>query len=163
MTTIILLTAISDTFPIPDTTYPKKKKTVSFQNPTLLTPSSPKHPGTDAEEDPHHQSRVKLRLSMLISPPSTARRSRPRRTYRAPVDRSISLRHLHALVSIRTAPTSSRGGPRATTHWPQSGNHPSHLLTIPRLAGELPTSLQIHTRVSLLNCNWIKKRRKPRG
>ena len=39
------------------TTYPKKRTTVSYQtlNPTLQTPSSPKHPGTDAREDPHHQ------------------------------------------------------------------------------------------------------------
>ena len=34
---------------------PKKRTTVSYQNPTLQTPSSPKHPGTDAGEDPHHQ------------------------------------------------------------------------------------------------------------
>ena len=39
----------------PDTTYPKKRTTVSYQNPTLQTPSSPKNPGTDAREDPHHQ------------------------------------------------------------------------------------------------------------
>ena len=41
--------------PIPDATYPKKNTTVSYQNPTLQTPSSPKHPGTDTGEDPHHQ------------------------------------------------------------------------------------------------------------
>ena len=40
---------------LPDTTYPKKRTTVSYQNPTLQTPSSPKYPGTDAREDPHHQ------------------------------------------------------------------------------------------------------------
>ena len=39
----------------PDTTYPQKRSTVSNQNPTLQTPSSPKHPGTDSREDPHHQ------------------------------------------------------------------------------------------------------------
>ena len=38
--------------PIPPT---PKKTTVSYQNPTLQTPSSPKHPGTDVREDPHHQ------------------------------------------------------------------------------------------------------------
>ena len=32
----------------------------------LQTPSSPKHPGTDAGEDPHHQSRANVRLRMLI-------------------------------------------------------------------------------------------------
>jgi hypothetical protein len=34
---------------------PKKRNNVSSQNPTLQTPSSPKHPGTDAREDPPHQ------------------------------------------------------------------------------------------------------------
>ncbi len=34
---------------------PKKRTNVSSQNPTLQTPSSPKHPGTDAREDPPHQ------------------------------------------------------------------------------------------------------------
>ena len=28
-------------------------------------------------------------------------------------------------------PTSSRGGPRVTTHWPQSGDHPVYLFTSP--------------------------------
>ena len=50
-------------------------------------------------------------------------------------------------MSIRTVPTLSRGGPRTTDHWPQSGHHPSHLFPIPRLGGELPVSLQIHPRV----------------
>ena len=47
---------------------PKKRNNDSSQNPTLQTPSSPKHPGTDAGEDPHHQSRANVRLSMLIKP-----------------------------------------------------------------------------------------------
>ena len=34
---------------------PKKRTTVSYQNPTLQTPSSPKYPGTDVGEDLHHQ------------------------------------------------------------------------------------------------------------
>jgi hypothetical protein len=34
---------------------PKKRTTVSYQNPTLQTPSSQKHPGTDSGEDLHHQ------------------------------------------------------------------------------------------------------------
>ena len=34
---------------------PKKRTNVSSQNPTLQTPSSPKHPGTDTREDPPHQ------------------------------------------------------------------------------------------------------------
>ena len=42
---------------------PKKRNNDSSQNPTLQTPSSPKHPGTDAGEDPHHQSRANVRLS----------------------------------------------------------------------------------------------------
>ncbi len=49
---------------------------------------------------------------MLIKPSfhrATKSRSRTRRTYRAPVDRSISLRHLHALVSIHTTLTLPRG------------------------------------------------------
>ncbi len=41
------------------------------------------------------------------------------------------------------SPTLSRGGQRATTHWPQSGHHPVNLFTIPRLDGEMSTSLQI--------------------
>ena len=44
------------------------------------------------------------------------------------------------------APTSPQGGPRATAHRPQSEHHPTHLLTIPRLGGKFPTSLQIHPR-----------------
>jgi hypothetical protein len=44
----------------------KKRNKDSSQNPTLQTYSSPKHPGTDAKEDPHHQSRVNVRLSMFI-------------------------------------------------------------------------------------------------
>ena len=47
---------------------PKKRNNDSSQNPTLQTPSSPKHPGTDTGEDPHHQSRANVRLSMLIKP-----------------------------------------------------------------------------------------------
>jgi hypothetical protein len=47
--------ASAPSLPIPDTTYPKKRTTVSSQKPTLQTPSSPKHPGTDAREDPLHQ------------------------------------------------------------------------------------------------------------
>ena len=47
---------VRDTFSShPDTIYPKKRTTVSYQNPTLQTPSSPNHPGTDSGEDPHHQ------------------------------------------------------------------------------------------------------------
>ena len=41
--------------PIPDTTYPKNRTTVSSKNLTLQTPSSPKHPGTDSREDPPDQ------------------------------------------------------------------------------------------------------------
>ena len=47
---------------------PKKRNNDSSQNPTLQTPSSPKHPGTDAGEDPHHQNRANVRMSMLIKP-----------------------------------------------------------------------------------------------
>ncbi len=46
--------------PIPDTTYLKKRTTVSSQNPTLQTPSSPKHPGTDVREDPPHQKSCEI-------------------------------------------------------------------------------------------------------
>jgi hypothetical protein len=49
------LWSVAPSPPIPDTTYPKKRTTVSSQNPTLQTPSFPKHPGTDATEDPPHQ------------------------------------------------------------------------------------------------------------
>ncbi len=34
-----------------------------------------------------------------------------------------------------------RGGPRTTVHWPQSGHHPTHLITIHHLGGDLSTSL----------------------
>ena len=47
--------ASAPSLPIPDTTYPKKRTTISSQKPTLQTPSSPKHPGTDTREVPLHQ------------------------------------------------------------------------------------------------------------
>ena len=47
--------AAAPSLPIPDTTYPKKEP---MSPPRILLcrrPHSPKHPGTDAGEDPHHQ------------------------------------------------------------------------------------------------------------
>ena len=35
-------------------------------------------------------------------------------------------------------------------HGPQSGHHPTHLFPIPRLGVELPTSLQIHPRDTIV-------------
>ena len=62
-------------------TYPKRKQCLlPVLNPKLQTPSSPKHPGTDAREDPHHQSRAKLRLSMLTKP-SFRRATKPNTTH----------------------------------------------------------------------------------
>ena len=41
--------------PIPDTTYPKKEPMSPPRIRHYRLPHSPKHPGTDAGEDPHHQ------------------------------------------------------------------------------------------------------------
>ena len=84
-----------------------KKNNVSSHNPKLQTPSSPNHPGTDSGDNPHHQSRVNVRLSMLIKPSFYRETKSTRCTYHSPVDHSISLRHLYSLVSIHTAPTLS--------------------------------------------------------
>ncbi len=54
--------------PLPLPPPPKKRNNDSSQNPTLQTHSSPKHPGTNTKEDPHHQSRANVRLIMLIKP-----------------------------------------------------------------------------------------------
>ncbi len=52
--------------PLPLPLPPKKRNNDSSQNPTLQTHLSPKNPGTHVKEDPHHQSRANVRLSMLI-------------------------------------------------------------------------------------------------
>ena len=63
--------------PIPDTTYPQKNTTVSYQNPTLQTPSTPNHPGTDSGEDPHHQKTREITVEhahkVLLPPCDEAR------------------------------------------------------------------------------------------
>ena len=127
-----------------------KKKTISppHLEPETADPLIPKAPRNRRERrSPSSETEQNYGWAYSQRPPSTVWRNRTRHTYHVPVDRSISLRHLHALVSIHTSPTSPRGGPRATGHWPHSGNHPTHLLTIPHFGDELPTSLQIHWRV----------------
>ncbi len=67
------------------------KERHSYQNPTLQTLSSPKHPNTPEqtrEKTPIIRSVAKLRLSM--SPPSTEWRSRPRCTYRTEGNHSLT-------------------------------------------------------------------------
>ncbi len=45
--------------PIPDTTYPKKEPMSPPRIRHCRLPHSPKHPGTDTGEDPHHQKASK--------------------------------------------------------------------------------------------------------
>ena len=47
--------AAAPSLPIPDTTYPKKEPMSPPRIRHCRLPHSPKHPGTDAGEDPHHQ------------------------------------------------------------------------------------------------------------
>ncbi len=47
--------ATTPSLPIPDTTYPKKEPMSPPRIRHYRLPHSPKHPGTDAGEDPHHQ------------------------------------------------------------------------------------------------------------
>ena len=47
--------AAAPSLPIPDTTYPKKEPMSPPRTRHYRLPHSPKHPGTDAGEDPHHQ------------------------------------------------------------------------------------------------------------
>jgi hypothetical protein len=46
---------VSSSLPIPDTTYPKKEPMSPPRIRHYRLPHSPKQPGTDAGEDPHHQ------------------------------------------------------------------------------------------------------------
>jgi hypothetical protein len=113
---------------------PKKRTNSSSQNPTLQTPSFPLEPrNRHGRRPPSSEVSWNYGWSCSLNPPFTSPRNRTQRTYSTPVDRNISLLHLHVLVSIRTTSTLSWGGPRATTHWPQSGYHPVHLFPIPRL------------------------------
>jgi hypothetical protein len=128
--------------PIPDTTYPKKRTTVSSQNPTLQIPSSPKHPGTDSREDPPHQkpSEITVEHDYKALLPST--KSEHDTTLRVLFDSF----HQEVSTSVSSERRGRHGVGRGQplTDPTQSGHHPSHLFTIPRLGGELPTSLQIH-------------------
>ena len=47
--------ASAPSLPIPDTTYPKKEPMSPPRIRHYRLPHSPKHPGTDTGEDPHHQ------------------------------------------------------------------------------------------------------------
>jgi hypothetical protein len=93
------------------------EKNTVFHSPFLFSTANKHYRPTRPQSTPEQtqEKTLIIRVARMYgwayswSPPSTARRSRTRRTYRAPVDRSISLRHLHALVSIRTAPTLPRG------------------------------------------------------
>jgi hypothetical protein len=49
------LWAAAPSLPIPDATYPKKEPMSPPRIRHCRLPHSPKHPGTDAGEDPHHQ------------------------------------------------------------------------------------------------------------
>ena len=125
--------------PIPPT---PKKTTVSYQNPTLQTPSSPKHPGTDAREVPHHQMTREITVDhahkVLLLPREEAEHDTPieHRLIGAylydtcmhwcpytPHRRCHGVEGNRSLIPVRASSTL--------------------LLTIPRLGGELPTSLQI--------------------
>ena len=153
---------------------PKKRTNTSSQNPTLQTPSFPLEPrNRHGRRPPSSEVSWNYVWSCSLNPPSTSTRNRTQRTYRTPVDRNISLLHLYVLVSIHTTSTLSWGGPRATTHWPQSGYHPVHLFPIPHLGVDsrlpsnspknhvfffflfsLPFVLSIHIRNKLFNLTF---------
>ena len=90
---------------------PKKRTTVSYQNPTLQTPWSPKHPGTGAGEDPHHQKPSEITVES--------------------VHKSLLLptKSEHDTPERRLVPYTDvvMGWTETTTYWPQSGHHPTHL------------------------------------
>jgi hypothetical protein len=90
----------------------------------------------------------------LLTKPSFLRAtSRTRRTYRTPVDRSISLGSIstpactcvHTHCPCRRCRGMDQGQP-LTDPSPDSGHHPAHLFPIPLLGGELPDCLQIRAR-----------------
>jgi hypothetical protein len=129
---------VTPSLPIPDTTYPKKEPMSPPRIRYCRLPHSPKHPGPDAGEDPHHQKPHEITVEHAHKALLPTRDEPEHDAPIAPVDRSISLRHLYELLSILTASTLLWGGPRATAHWPQSGHHPVHLFPFPTLVVSCP-------------------------
>ncbi len=127
--------------PIPDTTCPKKRTTVSSQNPTLQTPSSPKYPGTDAREEPPHQKPREITVEhahKALLPPTKPEHDATLRdslgSFRHDVSTSVSSarRRRHGV---------GRGQPLTD---PSPGTIPQICSPSPTLAASCPPPFKIH-------------------
>ena len=122
---------------------PKKRTNVSSQNPTLQTPSSPKHPGTDAREDPPHQKPREITVEhahKALLPPTKPEHDATLRallgSFRHEVSTSVSSarRRRHGV---------DRGQPLTD---PSPGTIPQICSPSPALAASCPPPFRFHSR-----------------
>ena len=127
--------------PIPPT--PPKKITVSYQNPTLQTPSSPKHPGTDAREDPPHQKPREITVEhahKALLPPTKPEHDATLRVLLG------SFRH-EASTSVSSARRRRHGVGRGQPLTdPSQGTIPQICSPSPALAASCPPPFRFHSR-----------------
>jgi hypothetical protein len=114
---------------------PKKRTNVSSQNPTLQTPSSPKHPGTDAREDPPHQKPSEITVEhahKALLPPTKSEHDATLRTLLG------SFRH-EASTSVSSARRRRHGVGRVQQFTdPSPGTIPQICSPSPALAASCP-------------------------
>ena len=124
---------------------PKKRTNVSSQNPTLQTPSSPKHPGTDAREDPPHQKPREITVEhahKALLPPTKPEHDA---TVRALLG---SFRH-EASTSVSSARRRRHGVGRGQPLTdPSPGTIPQICPPSPVLAASCPPPFRFHSRAS---------------
>ena len=122
---------------------PKKRTNVSSQNPTLQTPSSPKHPGTDAREDPPHQKPREITVEhahKALLPPTKPEHDA---TVRALLG---SFRH-EASTSVSSARRRRHGVGRGQPLTdPSPGTIPQICSPSPALAASCPPPFRFHSR-----------------
>ena len=122
---------------------PKKRTNVSSQNPTLQTPSSPKHPGTDAREDPPHQKPREITVDHVhkaLLPPTKPEHDA---TLRALLG---SFRH-EASTSVSSARRRRHGVGRGQPLTdPSPGTIPQICSPSPALAASCPPPFRFHSR-----------------
>jgi hypothetical protein len=108
---------------------------------------SPKHPGTDTGEDPHHQKSHKCTVEhvhkVLFPPCDEVEHDTPITHRLIGAYRYDTCMHLCPYTPCRRGVV--RGQPH-TGPSPGTIKHVSHLFPIPRLGGKLPVSLQIRPR-----------------
>jgi hypothetical protein len=129
--------------PIPDTTYPNKRTTVSSQNPILQTPSSPKHPGTDAREDTPHQKPREITVehaTKALLPPTKPEHDATLCAFLGSVRHEVAS-FRHEVGSFRHEASTSVSSARRRRQWWTEGNR-----TLTPVRASYTSSLRSHER-----------------